>query len=302
MARFRSAQKQAQHAVNMVNGINTPRHCSKNDGKIHSVGGMRNYKAGLKSAGKWLVRKGNRQGLDKMTPELAEAFLKDRAKFVVQKTLDRDRQALQFLPGIQEKLAVIQSQIPNGKLGQESRAYSQAQINLIMSRQSAKHALSTSLAKACGLRVHELYTIRPEHEQPADPRSKWSGNRFLGLSGYRYTVIGKGGLIRVIIVPFDLAEKLEECRLDEPVNNIDRDIIYESHYDLAAGQSLSQNFSEISATLFNWSKGIHGLRHGYVQTRMDYLQSRGFTFNEALEIVAQEVGHFNPETTLNYLR
>lgn len=302
MARFRSAQKQAQHAVNMVNGINTPRHRSKNDGKIHSVGGMRNYKAGLKAAGKWLEKKGNRQGLDKMTPELAEAYLKDRAKSVSQKTLDRDRQALQFLPLINNKLFVVQSQIPDGKLGKESRAYTQEQVDLIMSYQSERYALSTALTNACGLRTHEIYTIRPEYEQPADQRSKWSKKRFLGLTGKRYTVIGKGGLTRLIIVPYDLAEQIEEFRLDVPATNVDRDVIYTSYYDLAAGQSLSQYFSETSINLFRWSKGIHGLRHGYVQTRMDYLQSQGFTFIVALEIVAHEVGHFNPETTKTYLR
>ena len=302
MARFRSAQRQAQHAVNKVNGINKPRHKSKSDGLIHSVGSMRNHKSGLKAAAKWLIKNGNRQGLLKMTPELAESFLADRAQLVAQTTLDRDRQALQFLPCINKKLFVFKSQLPNAKLGQESRAYTQEQVNLIMSRQSTRHALSTAIIKACGLRVHELYTIRLEHEQPTDIRSKWSKDRFFGLSGVRYTVIGKGGLTRLIIVPDYLANKLEELRLDKPVTNIDRDIIYHSHYDLVAGQTLSQNFTETSTNLFDWSKGIHGLRHGYVQTRMDFLQSRGVTFIAALAIVAQEVGHFNHKTTLGYLR
>ena len=302
MARFRSAEKQAEYAVNAVNGIKTPRHNSKNDNKIHSVGTRRNYKSALKIASNWLMENGNRHGLNKMTPELAKTYLIERSKTVTQKTLDRDRQALQFLPEITEKLAVIQSQIPDGKLGQQSRAYTHEQINLIMLHQSPREALSTALVTKCGLRTHELYTIRTEQEQPANIREKWLPSRFYGLKGKRFTVTGKGGLIRLVIIPYDLAKKLEEVRRDEPVTIVDRTVFYKSHYDLIGGQRLSQRFSETSYNLFKWSHGIHGLRHSYVQSRMEYLQSKGFTFNAALEVVAQEVGHFNFKTTLGYLR
>lgn len=51
-----------------------------------------------------------------------------------------------------------------------------------------------------------------------------------------------------------------------------------------------------------FSNGGHGLRHSYAQERMAELQQRGMRYDQAKATVAQEVGHFDKETTEAYLR
>ncbi|MDF5425801.1 site-specific integrase, partial [Vibrio parahaemolyticus] len=51
----------------------------------------------------------------------------------------------------------------------------------------------------------------------------------------------------------------------------------------------------------NWSTGAHGLRHSYAQERMSELQ-KNMTYEKALEVVSQEMGHFRPDITEVYLR
>lgn len=51
-----------------------------------------------------------------------------------------------------------------------------------------------------------------------------------------------------------------------------------------------------------FSNGGHGLRHSYAQERMNELQQQGMRYDQAKGTVAQEVGHFDKETTEAYLR
>ena len=59
-----------------------------------------------------------------------------------------------------------------------------------------------------------------------------------------YTVEGKGGLCREVAIDRNLAEKLEERRLDEPRTVYDREVRYEQHYDLGGGKQWSDSFSK----------------------------------------------------------
>lgn len=47
---------------------------------------------------------------------------------------------------------------------------------------------------------------------------------------------------------------------------------------------------------------VVGLRHNYAQERMEELQRNGMNYDDAKGTVAQEVGHFDKETTEAYLR
>lgn len=301
MARFRRADRQAEYIVNSVSALSKARH-SSDIKAIHSLGSKRNYQSSLKLANEWLVANGNRNGLDKMTPKLCKTYLNERAVHVSQKTLDQDRQSLNFLPLVKSSLPVIKSEMAHGKLGQQSRAYSIEQLSIIQSFQSPSHALATEIATDCGLRAHEFYTIRPVNEQPASPHRVWSKNRFSGQEGMIYTVIGKGGLIREILLSNSLAQKLESNRRPEPIQITDRKIFYQSYYEIAGGQNWSQSFSQASSKLFGWSHGAHGTRHTFAQTRMKHLQQIGFNYKSALSVVSQEMGHFRPQITEVYLR
>ena len=222
-----------------------------------------------------------------------------------QKTLDMERQAIQAMMhhltgqlGPTERLPVVKAATPQKLVG---RAYTPLQAQMIAQAQRPPQALATQIAYQAGLRAHELLTLRPLTERPPDDRpalsSKWEGRE-----GVPYTVEGKGGLIREVRIPPELARQLESQRLDAPRAVTDRGIHYQQHYALAGGQRWSNAFSAAAKRVLGWSEGAHGLRHSYAQERLRELQRQGLRWEYALETVSQEMGHFRPQITEVYLR
>lgn len=279
-------------------------------GLIKSVGTNRNYRECLQHTAQWI--KDNRLGdLRHMDRDTATRYLDEMKNVYSQKTLDMHRQAIQahfHATGVlqsKETLPVTKSEVQTVL---EHRAYTPAQVSLVAQSQNERNAFSTELAYAAGLRAHELLTIRPLAEQPADIRryedgsikaldTKWQGRE----EGVPYSVIGKGGLVREVRLPQELADKLESRRLEEPIQVRDRGVNYEQHYDVAGGQKWSNSFSAASERVLGWSTGAHGLRHSYAQERLHELE-RFCPYEKALETVSQEMGHFRPEITETYLR
>ena len=303
--RRRSAEKQAAYIIRRGLALGKCRHNSRNDGLIHSIGTGRSYQQALTLFCRWIQNR--RCGdLCNASVEMARKYLDERKATVGQKTIDRDRQAVQFLlrqTGNNGKLQRVFSTYEGGrKLAKESRGYSQNQVDTIAQRQSPRTGLATRIAYAAGLRAHELFTIRPIQEQPVSNHRKWSNDRFSGRDGEAYTVVGKGGLIREIRLPVHLAIELENVRLAQPRKIRDRNIIYSQHYDLSGGMYFSHIFGKTSKELLGWSLGAHGLRHGYAQDRMLELQQIGFTRCERLAAISQELGHFRPDIVNEYLR
>jgi integrase len=109
-------------------------------------------------------------------------------------------------------------------------------------------------------------------------------------------------LVREVVLPGELAARLEERRLDTPKTVTDRGIRYESRYDIGGGQRWSNSFSAAANRTLGWSEGAHGVRHSYAQERMQELQNQAVPYDKALETVSQEMGHFRPEITEVYLR
>lgn len=289
---------QARRAVREALALGKARHDSKSDGKIHSLGTARNYEQSLKLAAEW-ARENGHDGIAAWDNGIAGAYLEERAETVAQKTLDLDRQALQVLPHV-EKLPRIRSEIEQADPG--GRAYSNAQIEAIAEAQQERHRLATEIAHATGLRAHELHTLAPVAEQPASAHREWSDERFEGREGEIYTVVGKGGLVREVCLPRELAERLEDARLAAPKTVRDRGIIYEARYDVGGGKQWSDSFGAASRRELGYSTGAHGLRHSYAQERIGELMERGETYQDALGIVSQEMGHFRPDITEVYLR
>ena len=309
MAKFAKPAKQAASVMKLLQG-----------GHIRSVSTVRNYEQRLKQITVHLQE--HRQGsLRDMTPVRALDYLRQRAETVGQKTLDMERQALQYMmqhvthqlsPG--QTLEVIKSTAPadpKGKLGQptlgrrlseESRTYTREQVALIASRQSPHNALATEIAHASGLRAHELLTLRRIHHQPPDTRPahdlKFSGIRENSIA---YSVHGKGGLTREVRIRRDLAIRLERTRLPEARSVTDRGVRYQQFYEIGGGQPWSKSFGAAAKAVLGWSKGAHGLRHSYAQERMSTMQ-RQLTREEAKRVVSQEIGHFRSEITEVYLR
>ena len=296
MPSFRSPKAQSDHAVSQKVALGTGRHDHRDDGKIHSVGTARGYGEALKGSAGFM--RDNRLGdLRSMTQEIALQYLTHRATIVSQKTLDLDRQALQMHLGI--RLDVIKSE---KETHLSTRSYTAAQIERIAAAQSERNSLATQIAHCSGLRAHELLTIRPASEQKASTHREWSAGRFTGRDGERYTVEGKGGLVREVLLSKELAARLEATRLVEPRPVIDRGVNYTQHYDIGGGRAWSQSFSAASQRELGFSTGAHGLRHSYAQERMEELQRYGMNYDVAKGTVAQEVGHFESDTTEAYLR
>ena len=296
MPRFRAPQAQAEHAVARKLALGTGRHDHRNDGRIHSLGTARGYGQALKGFADYL-REHRLGDLPSATDQEARQYLAERSHQVGQKTLDLDRQAIQMHLGL--RLEVVRS---DRESALSTRSYTPAQVARIASAQSEANGLATRLAYHAGLRAHELLTLRPAGERSASGHRQWSADRFAGREGVRYTVVGKGGLVREVLLTRELASAVEARRLEEPRLVVDRGVQYVQCYTIGGGRSWSQSFSSASRRELGFSNGGHGLRHSYVQERMDELQRRGMAYEQARATVAQEVGHFAGETTEAYLR
>jgi len=270
---------------------------------IKSVGTARDYESALTVLATELARQ--KINLKDLTVEMACAYLDMRSEQVRQSTLDADRLAIQVM--LQKKthkleagqtLPVVKSEVETILA---ARAYSPEQAQYIAQFQRPQNALSTEIAYAAGLRAHELFTLRPVQEQTADIRPALP-EKFLYRPGIRYTVIGKGGLIREVQIPYHLAERLEARRLPSSRIVKDRGIYYRQYYALQGGKNWSQSVTRISQNRLGWSHGAHGFRHSYAQDRMDELRSHGINRSYALEVVSQEMGHFRSDITEIYLR
>lgn len=296
MPRFRAPQAQAEHAVARKLALGTGRHDHRNDGRIHSLGTARGYGQALKGFADYL-REHRLGDLPGATDQEARQYLAERSHRVGQKTLDLDRQAIQMHLGL--RLEVVRS---DRESALSTRSYTPAQVARIASAQSEANGLATRLAYHAGLRAHELLTLRPAGERSASGHRQWSADRFAGREGVRYTVVGKGGLVREVLLTRELAAAVVARRLEEPRLVVDRGVQYVQCYTIGGGRSWSQSFSSASRRELGFSNGGHGLRHSYVQERMDELQRRGMAYEQARATVAQEVGHFAGETTEAYLR
>jgi integrase len=273
---------------------------------IKSVGTVRNYEQALKNVATAMVNQG--QHLRDLDHDRAISYLEQRAEEVGQKSLDIERQAIQSMfrhvtgkLSEGETLRVVKSeheQILN------SRAYTLEQTHAIANNQRVQNSLATEIAYSAGIRAKELITLLPIEERPADSRRNKEplDEKFMGRTGQRYSVIGKGGLVREVMIPENLAQQLEDRRLEQPREVIDRNIVYQQYYNIQAGRNWSQSFSRSSKQVLGWSNGGHGLRHSYAQERMDELRSQGLTREYAMEVVSQELGHFRPDITEVYLR
>jgi integrase len=309
--RFRSPESQAEYAIKCMAAHGHSRAETKDDlGKQSSIGTSRSYEQSLRELARHLNE--NKAGnLNSVSESQVRQWLENRAAVNDQPTLDRDRQAgqawLSYKLGktVQLDRSEFQSTKLQDKtpLREQSRIYTEDQISRIQARQSEKNALATQIAKEAGLRAKELLTIARFDERPPSDRN-WSDLRFITREGktVTYTVIGKGGLVREIQISEQTAKRLEEYRRDHPVTITDRKAHYESYYKIGGGNSWSTSFTQASHKELGWSCGAHSLRHMYVHKTLEGLQKLGYNYEEAKSIVSQEVGHFSPKTTDNYLR
>lgn len=272
---------------------------------IDSVRTVENYRNALERVTANMQQYGIQGTLRDLTPQTATQYLEIRSSEVGQSQLNMERQAIQAMMqhvtkelSVTDKLTVVKSE---KETILQSRAYTSEQVQAIANAQTERNALATEIAHSAGLRAHELHTLQRIEERAPSNRPALE-TKFSGREGARYTVQGKGGLVREVVIPSHLAKRLEERRLDTPKTVNDRGIRYESRYDIAGGQRFSNSFSAAANRTLGWSEGAHGVRHSYAQERMQELQNQGISKDKALETVSQEMGHFRPEITEVYLR
>lgn len=237
--------------------------------------------------------------LKNANPDDASFYLNERAGKVRQKTLELDRQAINMHLGFDQKLNYVLS---NCETVAKDRAYSKPQLDFLISRAKPDLALSIELAPNAGLRSMELMTIAPADQLPTSTRI-WHPGRFDGrMNDSSFVVHGKGGLRREIRLSSVLAERMNERRRPAPEQLSHRGAHLTSFFDLVAGHSFSDRFSDLSFKELGFSHGAHGLRHTFGQNRFLELMFLGHDAEEALQILAQEMGHFSVTNTLTYLR
>lgn len=305
---FAKSESQAASVMKEIQGKLTPEEIESGrdkGSKIASQGTVRNYEQALKTCCDYM-KEFKLGALRDITPEQAKSYLELRATENAQSTIDMDRQAIQFMMQHvthqltpDQKLDVVKS---SQETILESRGYTPEQVQRITEHQSEKHALSTQICHEAGLRVHELFTLRPSGEVAPSPREVHA-EKFSHMPEptKTYTVEGKGGLIREVQIPTRLAEQLEARRLDVPMVVVDRNISYTTHYDLAAGHKFSDAFAKASIRGLGYSNGAHGLRHSYAQDRYEQLANHMERI-DVMKVISQELGHFRPDITEVYLR
>lgn len=296
MGKFAKAETQAASVVKAL----------QKNGAIRSLVTAKNYTDALTRVGRFV--KEQRLSLRELTPEMAVNYLNVRGEEVGQKTLDQERHAIQcMMQNLTGKLGENEKLRPDPSEHQQiltSRSYTPEQVALVAAAQRETNALSTAIAHAAGLRSHELLTLRRIEERSPSPDavSRALTEKFSGREGVHYTVKGKGGLVREVVLPVALSERLEERRFETPQRVTDRGVHYGQHYDINGGQKWANSFSQAATRALGWSAGAHGVRHSYAQERMSELQNSGLNRAHALEVVSQEMGHFRPEITETYLR
>ncbi|MBC3807027.1 site-specific integrase [Undibacterium seohonense] len=298
MTSFRPIEEQAKSAV-----IKRTRHHVSRSQEMHflgrkfirSLGTENKYKSCILTFLKWVSSSGF--NTSRITINVAQLFLLQGATKWSQKTLDGYRQAICLVFDL--RLDFVVSEKPTILL---PRAYRDQQIQFLIESCSIRLSLAIEIAAFAGLRAVELDTISAVTESREDKRS-WLSERFEGMNdGVPYIVIGKGGLKRTVFLSVALSNRLEVLAFEKPIQKTSRKIHYLKRYDLIGGQIFSQQFSRLSKKKFGWSTGAHGLRHTYAQRRLNHLQSNGFLWKDAVEIVSQEMGHFSISNTLTYFR
>jgi len=239
LAKFRRTASPAKQALSVEKSL-------QRGGHIPSIRTLNNYRERLERVASKLPEYGLQCEIRQLDKHSITQYLTQRGSEVGQKTLDMERQALQSMArhiskaiGPKGTLPVIKS-IHEQRL--TGRAYTTVQVAMIAAAQTEKNSISTAIAYAAGLRANELHTLLPTNERPADDRPALV-TKFEGREGARYTVVGKGGLVREISLPHDVAQRLEMHRRREPLPVTDRGVHYRQHYAIGAGQRWSNSFS-----------------------------------------------------------
>lgn len=262
---------------------------------ITSIGTEQTYRHTVTRFFTWLQKLG--KNFKKATHKDGRRYLEFRSTEICQVSLNRDRIALEFL--FKNKFKYYLTRLPEKPA--EPRRYSYSQVIQLLMHVSERLQISILICLLAGLRTSELLTIaRPEEQVRSD--RKWRTDLFIHTSEcMAYTVKGKGGLVRTVMLPIWLAAKLEKYRRPKSIQKRNYGAHLHSLYDIPGGSNFSHRFPEAARKIWGFSHGTHGLRGTYAQVRLSTLVMSGLPFETARLIVSQELGHFSPSNIRYYL-
>lgn len=291
----------ARKIVSQSVSFGTSRHLSGKEKitVVTSVGTARSHRVGLKLVADWLLHSKGKH-LKNLNESDAVEYLSFRAKTVGQSAVDLGRQAINFHLLAHKPIGYIPSIQQHGSF---DRAYTKGEIDLLVGAASPHLSLSIRIAVNSGLRALELITIAQVECLPESVRDAWHSKRFLGREkDAAFVVHGKGGLRRQVRLSPCLSEELRERRRPSPIQVRDREVYFDSYYDLTGGANFSAQFTTLSQGTLGTSNGAHGLRHAFAQKRLVELLCCGLTYGDAMKVLSNELGHFSVSNTRAYLR
>lgn len=152
-----------------------------------------------------------------------------------------------------------------------SRSYD-SPADIVSNLTDEKMKIVAELQYTCGLRVSDACHIAPDM-----------------LKGSELTVNSKNGQEHTVTIPQSLMGRIQAVMTSEGQFSVNID---KYSYQLksachAAGQE--------------WH-GTHGFRHTFAKSEMSRLTNMGLSYNQALRVVSEEMGHHRPEITEWYLR
>ena len=295
-----SPKTAAQQAVwsNVKHGLSRHTSPQMSESKVVSVLTEKAHVSALTMYSKWILNKYGRH-LHKSTPTAANQYLKELAETKRQATVSLARQAINMHVHYDCQVAYVKSTVPTIP---QNRAYTPSEILLLRHQANPALSLSVHLVAAAGLRGMELVSLAPMSARIVSQR-EWHVGLFKGREQeVRFSVHGKGGLLREVRFPVHLTNQLESTLRPNPLLISHRGAHLLSYYDLMGGHAFSCQFGQLSVQTFDFSFGAHGLRHAFAQRRRDELLWLGFSFIDAIKVLSQELGHFSSANTFAYLR
>lgn len=283
---------------NVEHGLSRHTDKVKAHSKVTSVMTEKAHVRALTSVASWLHARDGKH-LKNLNKEEAQAYLIGLATTRRQSTVSLARQAINLHLLQDDPLTFVPSEVPTEPV---DRAYTCAEIDLLIESASPELAFSIALSADAGLRGMELLTLAsPGQLQPS--LRDWLPDRFRGRDyDAPFIVWGKGGLHREVRVSKALAVQLEGVRRETKVKVSHRGAHLPSFFQLLGGHRFSKEFGRLSMKVLGFSHGAHGLRHSFAQRRRNELLCCGCSLSYALAVVSQEIGHFHDKNTRAYMR
>jgi len=267
------------------------------------------YQGDLGRAAEEIQKKHGITKLKDITETQAQDYLNDRLKEKIRvRTVQGYAKALALLP--QVKHLTVPSRATDKKdKPKNTRAYTQEQIKEIQKNifsPTAKLAIQVIVESGC--RAKDLASLCLASDRPVTNArlNKLHEDRFIGKENWvKVTFIGKGGHEYTSTISPGTAKQLAQHRLPIPRDFKERkqyNVVTKQYYDLPAGLRLSKLWTDASKKTFCASRGLHGLRHTFAQTRLREMLMAGMTWDKALECVSQQMGHYRASEVKTYCR